>query len=335
MKKYKISKTLLVMLCVIVLLSVSNITGLAKTFKVGFSMVMLDAPYFVEMKKVAEEEAKKLDIDLIILDARGKIDKQLSDVEDLISQNCDLIMIDPVDTISPRTCVKSANEANIPVMIFNDLIELTPDIKVVTTFVEDAFATSKLAGKYAAKLMGTNKYNIVLMNGLPGAQSEWRRKHGALEGILEYQLEKYNSSYVNILSQGWGNWSYDLALSSMEDILSAFPDIPIDVVIAENDTMALGALKAIEEAGRLDELKFLAACADGQKEALEAMVEGQYQGKYVCSGRNWPGYMMKEGLNIAMQILNGKTDWPEFTYPEPELITKDNVKQYYDSKAGF
>jgi len=335
MKKIRISKTLLVMLCVIVVFCAFSVTGLAKTFKVGFSMVMLDCPYFVEMKKVAEEEAKKLNIDLIILDARGKIDKQLSDVEDLISQNCDLIMIDPVDTISPRTCVKSANEANIPVMIFNDLIELTPDIKVVTTFVEDAFATSKLAGRYVGKLMGTNKYNIVLINGLPGAQSEWRRKHGALQGILEYQLEKYNSAYINILSQGWGNWAYDLALSSMEDILSAFPDTPIDVVIAENDTMALGALKAIEEAGRLDELKFLAACADGQKEALQAMIEGQYQGKYVCSGRNWPGYMMKKGLNIAMQILNGKTDWPEFTYPEPELITKENVKQYYDPESGF
>jgi len=58
MKKIRILKTLLVMLCVTVVFCAFNVTGLAKTFKVGFSMVMMDCPYFVEMKKVAEEEAK-------------------------------------------------------------------------------------------------------------------------------------------------------------------------------------------------------------------------------------------------------------------------------------
>lgn len=319
----------------LMLLVLFNSTYAKDQVKIGFSMYAMNCPYFVEMERVAYEYADENSFELATLNADCKIDKQLSDVEDLISQNCDVIMIDPVDPIGTRACILAANDAGIPIMVFNDSLDLTAETKAVTTWVQDFFAIAKLAGSYAGKLIGDKDVNIVLINGLPGVSAEWERKFGALEGLTEYQLEKYNKTTYNIISQGWGSWTYEQALTAMEDIISSNLDTKIDVIIAENDTMALGALKAMEEAGRLDELMFLAASADGQKEGIEAIVNQDYNGKYVCTGKNWPGENVKNGLDIALQIAQGNTDWPSVIHPQPGLITKENAKEFYNPDAGF
>jgi len=334
--KNKFRKYILFSLVLTLMILVIFISTYAKDqVKIGFSMYAMNCPYFVEMEKVAYEYADEKGFELASLNADCKIDKQLSDVEDLISQNCDVIMIDPVDPIGTRACILAANDAGIPIMVFNDSLNLNAETKAVTTWVQDFFAIAKLAGSYAGKLIGDKEVNVVLINGLPGVAAEWERKFGALEGLTEYQLEKYNKTTFNIISQGWGSWAYEKALVAMEDIISSNLDTKIDVIIAENDTMALGALKAMEEAGRLDELMFLAASADGQKEGIQAIVNQDYNGKYVCTGKNWPGENVKNGLDIALQIAKGKTDWPSVIHPKPGLITKGNAKEFYNPDAGF
>lgn len=306
-----------------------------KDIKIGFAMYAMNCPYFVVMEDTAYEFAKEKGFKLVTTNADLKIEKQLQDVEDLISAQCDMIMIDPVDPIGTRQCIIEANKAGIPIMVFNDTLDLTPETKAVTTWVQDFFAIAKLAGRYAGENIDQKEVNIVLINGLPGVAAEWERKFGALEGLMEYQLEQFSRTTFRIISQGWGDWTYEKALTAMEDILAAFPDKKIDVIIAENDTMALGALKAVEEAGRLDELLFLAASADGQKEGIEAILNEGFDGKYICTGKNWPDENVIVGLEIALQIAQGKTDWPPVMHPEPELITKENVKEYYNPDAEF
>jgi ribose transport system substrate-binding protein len=93
------------------------------------------------------------------------------------------------------------------------------------------------------------------------------------EEYIEQQLRSSGNVEFDIVSQGWGNWTYEGGLKAMEDILVAYPDI--NVLISEQDAMALGALQAIEESGKSEYITIVAG-ADGQKEALLLIKEGRY-----------------------------------------------------------
>jgi len=334
--KKLILRLIICLLFFVVLLGMSSGIVLAEKVKIGVSLQAVNCPFYVEMKKAAESEGKKLGADVVVLDSNMNIAKQLSDVEDLISQGCDVIMCEPLDPVGSQACVRAANEAGIPFISFDNTMEDSPDIKIETTITYDFFDTGVEVGRYVGKKIGTDKVDMLLINGYLGIAAEWQRKFGFLQGMAEYQLENYNTTYINVIAQKWGNWTYDRGLAEMEDLLSAFPDKKDFVVIAQNDTMALGALKAIEEAGRLNDLRFLAATGDAQKEGLEAIMNGDYKDKYLCSGKNWPDVTARLAMNIAVKIATGEqTDWPPLIHPKTEVVTKENVKDHYDPNRGF
>ena len=116
----------------------------------------------------------------------------------------------------------------------------------------------------------------------------------------------------------------------MEDLLTANKDI--NVLVAENDSMALGAMRAIEEAGRSKDIKVFAA-ADGQKEALEAIKAGTY----MATGKNDPVEVATKCVEIAVKAAKGEvpSNFPRTTLTDPVAITKDNVEQYQKPNAVF
>ncbi len=113
----------------------------------------------------------------------------------------------------------------------------------------------------------------------------------------------------------------------MEDILVAQPDF--NVMLAENDSMALGALKAIRESGRKDIL--VLAAADGQKEALELIKKGEYG----ATGMNNPVLVAETALAAGLRYLDGERNFPRTTYTPAVCIAADNVDKYYSAKAEF
>ena len=114
----------------------------------------------------------------------------------------------------------------------------------------------------------------------------------------------------------------------MEDIIVAHPEI--NVMLAENDSMALGAIEAIKEAGRENDILVLAA-ADGQKEALRLIKEG----KYGATGMNNPTVIAETAIEIGLKVLEGKTDYPAKSYTPAVCITKENVDEYYNPDTVF
>jgi ribose transport system substrate-binding protein len=114
----------------------------------------------------------------------------------------------------------------------------------------------------------------------------------------------------------------------MEDILVAHQDF--NVLAAENDSMALGALRAIEEAGRADDILVIAA-ADGQKEAYEAIKEGRYG----ATGLNDPALIAKTAIDVGVKYLQGERNFPKVYYTPPACITEENVDQFYNPDAVF
>ena len=114
----------------------------------------------------------------------------------------------------------------------------------------------------------------------------------------------------------------------MEDILVAHPEI--NVLLTENDSMALGAMKAIQEAGKEEQILVVAA-ADGQKEALELIKTGEYG----ATGLNDPALVARTAVDVGIRYLQGETNIPKITYTPPAVITRENVDQFYNPDADF
>ena len=133
-----------------------------------------------------------------------------------------------------------------------------------------------------------------------------------------------------MVAQGWGGWNHEGGLKAMEDILTAHPDV--NVVLAENDSMALGARKALSDAKKLQGVLVLAA-ADGQKEALELIKKGEYG----ATGLNDPALVARTAVDLGLKAVKGElpSDFPKLNYTTPAVITKENVDKYYKADAVF
>jgi ribose transport system substrate-binding protein len=186
----------------------------------------------------------------------------------------------------------------------------------------------ELVGEWLVKNSDGKKIRAALLSGAQGNPVGKARRLGMFRGIIEQQLRSYGEVNIEIVAQGWGNWTYEGGLTAMEDILVAHPDI--SVLISEQDAMALGALQAITEAGRKDDILIVAG-ADGQKEAYELIRKGEYG----ATGLNDPVKIAEMVVEIAVRVLTGETDFPKVIYTPAACITKENVDQYYDPDAIF
>jgi ribose transport system substrate-binding protein len=324
-------KSISIILAMFLLIACFSIgtTGLvfgAKKLTIGLSMYTLGAPYFAAQTNAVKKKCKELGINCIATEARDDMNKQLADVEDLLSKGIDLLILNPKDPKGLVPATKAATKAKVPVIIIDSSIDASADF--VTTVQSNNLANGELIGEWLANKMKGKPIKMALLSGAQGNPVGKERRQGVFRGIIEQQLRNNNQSGFEIVSQGWGNWAHEGGLKAMEDILVAHPDI--NVMLAENDSMALGALKAITEAGKKDKILVLAA-ADGQKEALELIKKGEYG----ATGSNNPALCASTAVEIGLKYLKGQRNFPKISYTPPVCITKENVDKYYDPKADF
>lgn len=297
-----------------------------KDIKVGISMYTLGAPYFAAQLNAAKRKAEELGMQVACTEARDDMVTQLANVEDLLTQGIDLLILNPKDPQGAIPATKAATKAGVPVIIIDSTIDQAADF--VTTIQSNNLANGELIGEWLVKKMKGKFIKIALISGVPGNPVGKERRQGVFRGIIEQQLRSYGRAGFEIVAQGWGDWFHEGGLKAMEDIIVAHPEI--NVMMAENDSMALGALEAIKEAGREDDI-LVFACADGQKKALELIKEG----KYGATGMNNPVLIAETAVEIGVRVLNGETGFPKVSYTPAVCITKENVDKYYDPDAIF
>ena len=299
-----------------------------KPLKVGISMYTLSAPYFVAQQQAAKEVAEKMGCTVVATDAQNDMIKQIADVEDMLSQGINVLILNARDPKGLVPATKSCTAAKVPVIEMDSGID--PSADYVTIVQSSNSANGQLVGDYLVKAMGDQPLKIALLSGDQGNLVGEERREGVFRGIIESQLRQFGKADVTIVGQGWGKWSHEGGQTAMEDLLTAHKDI--NVLVAENDSMALGAMRAIGDAGRTKDIKVCAA-ADGQKEALEAIKEGTY----LATGRNDPVEVATKAVEIGLKAAKGEipTSFPKTTLTEPVAITKDNVDKYHNPKAVF
>lgn len=295
-------------------------------FKIGISMKTISAPYFAAQMEAAKARAVELGYEVIATDAQGKLQKQISDVEDLVTRGVKLIIINPADPDGMVNAVNSAAARGVKVVVIDSA--LNPKANYVTQVTSSNSANGALIGNWVIDQVGNKPLKIALLSGEKGNPVGQDRRSAVLSALMEAQLRKFGKADVTVVGQGWGNWNDEGGLKAMEDLLVANKDF--NMVLAENDSMLLGGRRAIESAKRQGIL--LVAASDGQKEAL-ALIKS---GKYGATGLNNPSVVARTAVDIGVKVVNGQVkDVPKNTYTAPAVITKENVDKFYNPKAVF
>lgn len=293
---------------------------------IGLSMKTLSAPYFVAQVESIRERVEDLGMKFMYTDAQDDIIRQVANVEDLLAQGIDLLIMNPLDPTALVQATRSATRAGVPVVIIDSSID--PEADFVTNILANNLRNGELVGEWAVKQMGGQRIRAAVLSGAQGNPVGKERRQGIFRGIIEEQFRTLGETRLDLVVQGWGNWTYEGGLTAMEDILVAHPDI--NVLISEQDAMALGAIQAIREAGMKDDILIVSG-ADGQKEAFEMIMKGEYG----ATGLNDPVLIADLTVDVVVRILSGERDFPQVIYTPEACITEENVQDHYDPDAIF
>jgi ribose transport system substrate-binding protein len=295
--------------------------------KVGIAMYTLSAPYFAAQVAAAADEAKKDGCEVSQSDGQNDMGKQIADVEDMVAKGVNLLILNPRDPEGLVAAANAATKAGVKVVVMDSSIN--PKAHVVTQVRSSNDQNGFLVGEWLAKKMEGKPIKMILLSGSQGNEVGSDRRLGVFKGLLEGQLVNEGHAGFEVLGQGWGAWSTDGGLKAAEDQLQAHPDA--NVILGENDSMVLGAIKALEAANKKGVL--VLAAADGQKEALELIKDGTYG----ATGLNDPALVARTAVDIGVKALKGElpADFPKLVLTKPDVITKENVDKYYRKDAVF
>ncbi len=227
---------------------------------IGFSISTLNNPFFVSMADGAKAKAQELGVKLTIVDAGNDTAKQTSDIEDLIAKNIKVLIVNPEDSASVAPIVSDAMAAGIKVIAVDRYV----DGQEVDCYIgTDNVQAGEAAGTYFLDKVGEGA-KIAILEGIPGASSAIDRNQGFLNAV---------EGKVDIAASQTANYDRAEGLTVTENILQAHPDIA--GILAANDEMALGAIEAVEAAGKVPGKDILVTGFDAGDDARQAVKDGK------------------------------------------------------------
>jgi ribose transport system substrate-binding protein len=269
----------------------------AQQATVGLSLSTLNNPFFVSVRDGAQQEASLYDgFEVVVTDAQNDLNNQVSDVQDLIAQGVDVLLINPVDSAGIVPAVREANRAGIPVFAIDRAIDVSGDANVVAQIASDNVFGGRLQARFVAEAIG-NEGNVVYLAGIPGTSAARDREAGFTDELAQLAPD------VEIIANQPAGFDRGEGLTVMQNILQANQG-QIDAVVAANDSMALGAMQAIQQAGetRPDGGQIVIVGFDAIDSALDAIENGNM----AATIAQQPALMGQLGVSAARQVvLNG------------------------------
>ncbi len=279
------------------------------TMKIGFMNTNLSNEFQVAMLDAAREKATELGVQIVEQDGQGDASKQVSQMEQLISQKVDAIVMAPYDKDACAPAVVKAKEAGIPLIIVNSTVN-NMDQAVAYVGSDDKVAGEMAMRELADAIGGSG--NIMMIRGPIGNSAEVGRTEGVFAVLEEYPD-------IQIVVDEPADWDREKAMKLMENKLQG--SLEIVGVLAQNDEMAIGAQKAIEAAGKQDQISVIGI--DAIADALTAVEEGKLIATVFQDARTQAG----KAMEVAVMAAKGETVEHEY-YIDFQLITKENVGDY-------
>lgn len=249
-------------------------TADGKKLVVGFSQIGAESDWRKANTESIQSEAKNRGIDLKFSDAQQKQENQIKAIKGYIAQGVDVIAFAPVVETGWEPVLREAKAANIPVFV-SDRRPAVPEDLYVTFIGADFVQEGKFAGEWVIK--STNgKANVAELTGTTGSAPANDRAKGFRDALA-------SSPDVKIIFSQTGDFTRAKGKEVMEALLKSPQGKEVNVLYAHNDDMALGAIQAIEEAGKVPGKDILIVSIDGVKAAFEAMVEGKLNCTVECN----------------------------------------------------
>ncbi|MDE4010750.1 ribose ABC transporter substrate-binding protein RbsB [Glaesserella parasuis] len=251
---------------------------------IALAISTLDNPFFVTLKEGAEKKAKELGYNLVVLDSQNDPAKELSNVEDVTVRGAKVLLINPTDSEAVGTAVAVANKKNIPVITLDRGANKG---NVVGHIASDNVAGGKMAGDFIAEKVGKNA-KVIQLEGIAGTSAARERGEGFKQAIEANQFE--------LLASQPADFDRTKGLNVMENLLASHGSAK--AVFAQNDEMALGALRAIKASGK----NILVVGFDGTDDAVKAVNGGQL----AATIAQQPEKIGELGVEVADKVLKGE-----------------------------
>ena len=245
-------------------------------YKAGFAQTESNNPWRLAETASIQSEAKKLGDQLVYTDAASSAAKQVADVNSMIAQRVDFIILAPREEKPLIPAIMAAKKAGIPVILVDRNVDqgLAKAGEDYLTFIGSDFVKEgQRVAEWTAKKTG-GKGKIIEIEGTIGSSPANDRKKGFDDAI------KAAGGYEIVASQS-GDFARDKGRQVAETLLQAHPDATI--VYAHNDEMALGAIAAIEAAGKKPGQDILVVSIDGEKDGVQAILDGKLGCSCECS----------------------------------------------------
>lgn len=255
----------------------------ADSYTIGFSAQQSDHPWTIALNDSIKDEAESRGHTFVMTDAQGSTAKQVSDVESLIAQQVDVIVISPREEKPLAEVTIKARDAGIPVFIVDRKVDTSvavPGEDYVAFIGSDFVAEGRAAGEWMVEQLG-GEGEIIELYGTTGSSAADDRHTGFMEAL--------EGSGIEIVASQDGDMIRDNGRQLMETLIQQHPDV--DGVFAHNDEMMLGGITALEAANKNPGTDIATVSVDGQKEALQAIVDGTLGATAECNPRFGPAVL--------------------------------------------
>jgi ribose transport system substrate-binding protein len=252
----------------------------------------------------------------------------MNQMQAMIAQGADVLIVNATSVKGQKEMMTQIS-SQIPVTYIDTSVPGTG----MTSVQSDNVTIGRGSGELTAKrflAMGKPKIKMVILTG--PATDEFvgpNRRRGFLDGLTKGGLQ------YDILAEQPGDYQQDKGQVAAENMLAGHPDV--DLILGLNDSMALGAFNVINNKPAYKNV-YVAASADGQKEALALIKQGGCQGRYISTGLNSPALAAQEAIKISVAVATGAkkpSDYPKDSFTKAVGIGCDNIDQYYNPNSVF
>lgn len=295
-------------LCVLILAMAMPLGAVAEEGPFfGASFLTLNNVFYNALSDGIEEYVTSIGGTYIATDAQTDLQKQASDVEDMIQMGCDVIIIAPIDSAGSAPAVVACKAAGVPVICVNSGI----DHEYVACTVEtDNYQAGVLMGESLINLVGeTAKVAMIEYNIIDAGRG---RTNGFLDVVGKYPG-------IEVVARQEGDTTTENALPIAEDMLQAHPDL--DAFFVVNDPTGYGVYAALQAAGKADDV-VIVSCDGGSD-----VVEWIRSGKIESTSAQYPKDIGAMAAEAGVKLLNGEEIEKKIQVPA-KTINAENIEEF-------
>lgn len=274
--------------------------------KIGMTFQEMNNPYFVSMREALMDAADSIGAEVVVTDAGHDVAKQISDVEDMIQQDIDILLLNPTDSAGIEAAVRMAKDAGV-IVVAVDANANGPVDTFVGSKNRDA---GYMSCQYLAEAMG-GEGEVAILDGIPVVPI-LERVEGCTAALEE-------APGITLVDTQNGRQDRSVALGVVENMMQAHPNL--GGIFSVNDGGAMGALAAIEGAGK--DIKLTSV--DGAPEAVEAIARGS---AFIETTAQFPRDQVRVGLAMAMAQLWGAQVVPSEVPIDVRVVDAENAEGF-------